>query len=527
MVIKGNFQVLNTNNRNLVIASNGSVTVNNFSYTVNGNFDISGNSRVSIANATNSSKVVDFQVEGNANIGGLSFDLQISNNVVSNPTTFKVRGNLNHTAGTFGASSNVINTTTDLYVVEMNGTSNQNIASTGTIDNANNEISLLLNNTAGVTLTAPLTVGKLSFNSTNKGILTTTTTNVLTINNTGTHSLVVNSPASNGFVSGPVRRRTASTSDYVLPTGKGGTYDPLQMRPSDATPSVYQAEYFGTAFSDLTTISPLTGVSNQEYWEVATVSGTDAAIILTLTGAVPGAISTDGVAVVKYNGADWVDFSSGGTIIQPGNSSSGSTRSATVFQNGFFTFGYGLAGSLPINLLTFDARKVSSSSAQVNWLISSGSNPEQFEVLKSADGRNFSSIGTIAGVDRQYNYSFADHNLTTGTSYYRLKMTDKNGKVSYSQIVAVMNGAKGIMFTSLMPTVVTSTATLNISSSDRGTMQLMVTDMNGRIVKQQYVAIGTGNQQVILNLQNLPNGAYQVSGFMNNTKVGTIRFVRQ
>jgi hypothetical protein len=409
----------------------------------------------------------------------------------------------------------------------MNGTSNQNIASTGTIDNANNEISLLLNNTAGVTLTTPLTVGKLSFNSTNKGKLTTTTTNVLTINNTGTHSLVVNSPASNGFVNGPVRRRTASSLDYILPTGKGSTYDPLQIRPSAATPSVYQSEYFNGAFSDLTVVPPLTGISNQEYWQISTISGVDAAVLLTLTGAVPGAVATDGVVVSHYNGVDWTDNSSGGTIIQPGNSSSGTTRSSVVSLSGFYTFGFGVAGSLPINLLTFDAKKVSANGAQVSWLISSGSNPEQFEVLKSSDGRNFSSIGTVAGVDRQYNYSFADHNLSTGTSYYRLKMTDKNGKISYSQIVAVLNGAKGIMFTSLIPTVVTSTATLNISSSDKGTMQLMITDMYGRIVKQQNVAIGTGNQQVILNLQSLPNGAYQVSGFMNNSKVGTIRFVRQ
>jgi hypothetical protein len=72
LLIKGNFQVLNTNNRTLILSSNGSGTVNNFSYTVNGNFDISGNSRVAIANASNSSKVVDFQVGGNANIGGVS-----------------------------------------------------------------------------------------------------------------------------------------------------------------------------------------------------------------------------------------------------------------------------------------------------------------------------------------------------------------------------------------------------------------------------------------------------------------------
>ncbi len=528
LTVKGNFQVLNTNNRTVILASNGSAFVNIFDYTVNGNFEVSGtNTRVAIANASNSSKVVNFQVNGDLNIGGSSFDLQISNNVVANPTTLKVKGNINHTAGTFGSSSNSVNTTTDLFVVELNGTSNQNISSTGTINNANDELTLLLNNPAGATLTTPITVGKLSFNSAGKGKLTTTTANVLTINNTGVHSLVVNSPSPTGFVNGPVRRRTASTSDYTMPTGKGSIYDPVIMRPSAATTSIYQAEYFGVAFSDLTTISPINGVTNQEYWQVSTASGTDAAIIITLRAAVPGAIATDGIVVARYNGADWVDFSSGGTIIQPGNSTVGAARSTIATINGFYTFGYGIAGALPIRLLNFDARKISSGSAQVSWLISTNSNAEQFEVLKSADGRNFTAAGLVLAIDRQVNYSFTDNNLFTGTSYYRLKMVDKDGKISYSQIVAVMNGAKGILLTSMIPTIVSSSATLTISSSEKGTMQLMVTDMYGRIVKQQLVSIGTGNQQVVLNLQSLASGAYQVTAVMNNSQVGTIRFLRQ
>jgi uncharacterized membrane protein (DUF4010 family) len=108
-----------------------------------------------------------------------------------------------------------------------------------------------------------------------------------------------------------------------------------------------------------------------------------------------------------------------------------------------------------------------------------------------------------------------------------LKLIDKEGKISYSQIVAVLNGAKGVLLTSLIPTVVSSTATLTVSSSEKGNMQLMVTDMHGRIVKQQIAAIGIGNQQVILNLLSLPSGAYQVTAFMNNSQVGTIRFIRQ
>jgi hypothetical protein len=533
IVIKGNLQFLSTNNRIVFIGANGSVSSNNFLHTINGNLEVSGNSRIALGQASNANKVLTFQVNGNLNLSGTSFDLQVAqaSNVVANPTTLRVRGNINHTAGSFGSAqaTTTTNNSVDLYVLELNGTSNQTIASTvGVINMLNNDLTLLMNNAAGATLANPLTVGKLSFNSANKGRITTTSTNVLTINNSGTHSLVVNAPAATGFVNGPVRRRTTSTNDYLLPTGKGSTYDPVQFRPSASTASVYQAEYFNTAFSDLTFVTPINGVSNQEYWQANVVSGVNAALILTLTGAVPGAGAGDAVGVGRYNGADWVDYSPGGTVIVPGNSTSGSARSTTDAINGFFTFVYGVAGSLPIHLLDFDAKKISVSAAQVTWQISNNSNPEQFEVLRSSDGRNFNGIGVVKAVDLKYAYAFADNSMPSGTSYYRLKMTDKQGIVTYSQIVAIINGGgKGVILTSLMPTVVRSSATLSVSSSEKGSMQLVVTDMYGRIVKQQVAAISTGNQQVLLNLGDLPAGAYQVTGIMNSNKVGTIRFVRQ
>lgn len=529
LVIKGDFQILNTNGKFVVLATNGTgSTPVNANYTVKGNLTVSGNSRVILGNASATNKVVDFQVEGNLNLSGVSFDLQNSSSfIATNTTTLRVKGNINHTAGTFGSPGTFVSNTTDLYILELNGSSNQTITSTGTINNSTNEISLRLNNAAGATLASPLTVGKLSFNSASKGKLTTTSTNVLTIANTGTHALVVNSPSSTGFVNGPVRRATASTSSYLLPTGKGSTYHASSVVPNGVTASVYQGEYFTGPYSDLSVVSPLTGVSNLEYWQMSLVSGTNAAIELTLNGAVPGALVTDAVGVAHYTGADWSDLNAGGIIIIPGNSTSGTTRSGFTAISGFYTFGYGLAGSLPIKLTQFDAKKISGNSAKVSWQVSSSSNAAQFEVLRSADARNFVPVGSVSATDRVYSYGFDDNTLPLGTSYYRLRMTDQQGIVTLSAVVAVLNGNKDVVLTSMVPTAVTSGAYLNISSGIKGTMLLQVTDMYGRIVTQQQAAITTGNQQVPLSLQQLPAGAYQVTAIMNNNRIGTIRFVKQ
>ncbi|MBL0135634.1 MAG: T9SS type A sorting domain-containing protein [Chitinophagaceae bacterium] len=175
----------------------------------------------------------------------------------------------------------------------------------------------------------------------------------------------------------------------------------------------------------------------------------------------------------------------------------------------------------------FDAKKINSSSAKVSWQVSNSSNAAQFEVLRSSDARNFVPVGSVTATDRVYTYGFDDNSLPFGTSYYRLRMTDQQGIVTLSAVVAVLNGNKDVILTSMVPTAVTSGAYLNISSSVKGTMLLQITDMYGRIVTQQQAAIATGNQQVPLTLQQLPAGAYQVTAIMNNNRIGTIRFVKQ
>jgi hypothetical protein len=48
--------------------------------------------------------------------------------------------------------------------------------------------------------------------------------------------------------------------------------------------------------------------------------------------------------------------------------------------------------------------------------------------------------------------------LGAGITYYLLKMTDVDGSVSYSKVVAVVNQADGFVITSLSPNPATSVA---------------------------------------------------------------------
>lgn len=522
LLINGNFQLLNTANRYLALAVGGSGTRN---YTIQGNMEISPNTNIVLA-PTNDLDYT-FQVNGSFIQTGGNFYLRNTGSSPTLPTTLKLAGNINQTAGTFGCLNTTTSTATELFVVELNGTSNQNISlSSNTIDNATNQVVLRLNNASGATLLTPVSVGKISWNSAAKGSLTTTGTNVLTINNTSTTDpLVVNGPSNSGYINGPVRRLTTSNVAYSFPTGKGGVYRACEVKPATATASVYAAAYFNTAYSDLTVSAPLSGVSNQEYWDISRISGSDAVVRLTLAAAVPGATSTDAILPAHFNGTAWEKVN--GTKITPGTASSGTVESVVMTSFSPFTFAYAPAASLPIYLLTFTARK-EGTTANINWTITENSTPKQFEILRSTNGSDFTAIGTVNSVEHKLAYGFIDNALPAGTVYYRLRMIDIDGKTELTKIVAVMNGSKGVVITSMMPTIVTNRAKLNISSSEKVVIQLQVTDIYGRAIQQQVHTLTTGNQEIWLNLATLPTGTYQVTGYLSTgERTSTIRFIKQ
>jgi hypothetical protein len=527
--IQGDFDIQNTNDQEVQIVGNGS-NASTIKDTIMGNLNISGTSKVDVSRLSNSQNNIFLYINGNLNAGGTRFDLQRNNTGSNTPTTLVIGGNLNHTGGVFTTSTGNSDVGQDLYVVEMAGTAPQTISSvTGTIDNSIHEMTLRLNNSAGVTLLTPLSVGRLSFNSANHGILTTSTTNLLTINNTVASTLTVNSPSNAGYVNGPVRRLTASLTAYLFPVGKGGVYRGCEVIPTTFAAATYQAEYFNTPYPDLSVNQPLSGVSNLEYWNIGKIAGADpASIRLRLLGQVPGAAPNDLIVPAHYNGTDWDDVHrDDATGTRPGDATTGTVQSIDMATFSPFTLGWATRAALPIILVSFDAHKLAGDNALLSWEVTGNSTPDNFEVLRSADGKNFNSIGVV-NASNSLTYSLTDNKLPSGTSYYKLKMTDRDGSVTYSKVIVVLNGSSKMMITSLAPTVVTSGMTrVNISSTVRGNLQLVVTDMHGRIVQQYRTSVVPGSQQVLLNVMPLASGTYQVTGYLDGERASTMRFIKQ
>jgi uncharacterized repeat protein (TIGR01451 family) len=169
---------------------------------------------------------------------------------------------------------------------------------------------------------------------------------------------------------------------------------------------------------------------------------------------------------------------------------------------------------LPVTLVSFNAA-LTGSVVNVTWKTSIEENVNHFEVLRSTNGVDFTTIGTIQ--PGQTTYLFVDKDPLKGYNYYRLKSVDMDGTTSYSSIVLVnvKNGAD--IISSLYPNPANGHATLKLQGAVEGNVLVQVLDQQGRLVTtRQFGVQHTGEFKTPLDLGNLSKGSYVLRIVVND-----------
>lgn len=92
--------------------------------------------------------------------------------------------------------------------------------------------------------------------------------------------------------------------------------------------------------------------------------------------------------------------------------------------------------ALPVTLASFKVSKIENQ-AFLQWTTSAETNASHFEIQKSLNAKDWTSIGTRDAAKESstlLNYTHWDNQLTAGNIYYRLKMVDLDGTFAYSSI---------------------------------------------------------------------------------------------
>ena len=407
------------------------------------------------------------------------------------------------TAPTYGPSS----------TLAYNGSAAQTTGSE--FPSSNGPRNLTINNAAGVTLDFNRTING-TLNLTN-GVLKTSTGKILTLSSSADFARNTTGRGASSWVEGPMTK--VGSGNFVFPLGKTGAgYSPLSITVSGTTAATdsYTAEYFSANAATVpgTTAPSLPGsVSNKEYWNFVKNSGSAVVnVSLSTNYSYPGATATK----LFYVSGSGIWTSAGGAYT-PGTPS---TMVKDLFDDAAGVSYYGKitignissagASTLPVKYGTIKASE-KGRGVQIDWTAYDEHYLANYQIERSVDGIHFTSIGDVAprNVTAETQYGFFDALPLSGTSFYRIRNIDLDGKSGLSNIVKI-NLNKSVKTISVYPNPLRGNR-VSFQTSDlaQGTYQVELINAVGMRVFAQSInhAGGAINQGLSLP-SNLKSGQY-------------------
>lgn len=151
----------------------------------------------------------------------------------------------------------------------------------------------------------------------------------------------------------------------------------------------------------------------------------------------------------------------------------------------------------------------------LEWETLTESNTDVFIPEKSFDGINFSPLGKISAAgfsNEPHVYSFIDHILSPGLSYYRIKQIDRDGKFSYSSVLSIIN--ENPATTLSVSSIIQDYLTIETFYPILYPSTLSIYDMFGKLVYQEKDFVLDEESVLRIPVSNWKSGMYfiQIQG---------------
>lgn len=376
---------------------------------------------------------------------------------------------------------------------------------------------LIINNAAGVTIGAPITVNIATIFTT--GLLATSTASPLIY----TSGAVAGIPTDISHVNGPVQYNGVGA--FIFPVGDALHYRPISVS-LVRNASGMTARYFPSASPAGTLTGFLQSVSKFEYWTL-TPGGTASGVVTLnwdankVSAGIANVLGVLAVRVAHFSGGNWTN--EGGIGI--GTPSIGIVSSGTVSIWGAFTLGSTdkTNASLPVTFLGINASLLPDGSRKVNWQVAAEMQVKDYSIERSLDGQQFTDIGGLKATGAPA-YTYTDVQAIAGKKlYYRVRGNDLDGKTTYSRIVAVQPQAAGSI--SIMPNPVKDHLTVSFGPGMDGRYMLILLSEDGRRVYQTELRVSGSQNFTIARPMNMARGAYIAQVRDGYGKVQTFKLI--
>jgi hypothetical protein len=237
----------------------------------------------------------------------------------------------------------------------------------------------------------------------------------------------------------------------------------------------------------------------------------------------PNSITEANLVPQRWNDVSlaWGDYLPSSVI----NTANNTVRIATLPGNQLYQW-WTLADAnfaLPVTLLNFTATE-KNKTVETAWQTATESNSYYFEVWRSSNQLSFEATGRLAAAGSSsslLHYSFTDAHPYHGTSYYKLKIVDRDGSFKWSAVVKVVVGDDA--YISLFPNPASVSTVLTVSSGIAAAKPTAsLADAKGSVL--WYFRITDTYQKI--NTAALPAGLYRIY-FMYNEKPQILSFIKK
>lgn len=195
-----------------------------------------------------------------------------------------------------------------------------------------------------------------------------------------------------------------------------------------------------------------------------------------------------------------------GNLAAPGVGDINGDTKMDVFignRNGDISY-YQNSSVLPLTLLGFSGSSQAGYN-QLQWQTAGEVNTQQFGLESSSDGIHFNATATVNAAGSGNNkYSYQDKTVYKGKVFYRLKMTDIDGRYTYSGIIWISSQQN--IGVSIYPNPARDVVNINTGSAALLHTNALLLNANGSLL--QTILITASQQQI--NVQSLAPGVYML-----------------
>jgi hypothetical protein len=158
------------------------------------------------------------------------------------------------------------------------------------------------------------------------------------------------------------------------------------------------------------------------------------------------------------------------------------TKDSVYFR---LTYYYCLTSLLPADISSFTAIKLTSEKLQLAWTTVNDEVGKKYEIEKSTDGQNFTSIQTLIaksnlGSNYQVNYTAVKEDKNQ--VFFRIKQTEADGTLKYSSIKSIPLDYVSTMM-KVYPTVTHDNVKIYFPFAPKADYQVSVTSITGQVIQ--------------------------------------------